>query len=92
MGNVKMGAAVMISSLTEGEESIHVHVQCELGFVLISGERDDSLQPACFDLRCKKQGESWMRKHDPPLQDGTAFQTKVTSVASGTQHGLMGLR
>ena len=43
MNNVKMGAAVMTSSLAEEDESIHIHVQCRHGFVLISGERDISL-------------------------------------------------
>ena len=39
----------------------HVHVQCKHGFVLISGLRDDSLQPVCHRPKCKVEGERWLR-------------------------------
>ena len=43
------------------DESIHVHVECKHGFALISGIRDDTLQPACFKENCRKQGEIWLQ-------------------------------
>ena len=53
-------------SVTRGSDNVcegdtHVHVQCKHGFVLISGERDDSLQPVCYRSKCKVEGERWLR-------------------------------
>ena len=43
------------------ETRTHVHVQCKHGFVLISGERDDTLKPVCYNSECKAEGERWLR-------------------------------
>ena len=38
-------------------EDVHVHVQCEHGVALISGVRDVTLQPACYEAKCTEEGE-----------------------------------
>ena len=38
-----------------------MHVECKHGFVLISGEHDTSLRPACVEAGCKEEGERWLR-------------------------------
>ena len=48
-------------SIDEGDEMVHVHVQCAHGFALISGIRDGTLKPACFLTECREEGESWLR-------------------------------
>ena len=40
---------------------MHVHVECKHGFALVSGMRDDTLQPACHRDKCKEDGEKWLR-------------------------------
>ena len=42
-------------------EEVHVHVECKHGFALISGTRDDTLQPACYKEKCKEDGERWLK-------------------------------
>ena len=40
----------------------NIHAECKHGFVLISGERDDTLQPGCSEV--KEEGESWLRSEE----------------------------
>ena len=53
-----MATMIGAAKVQVDDESIHVHVECKHGFALISGIRDDTLQPACFTEKCKQQGES----------------------------------
>ena len=39
----------------------HVHVQCQHGFVLISGLQDASIKPVCHRKQCKVEAERWLR-------------------------------
>ena len=43
-----------------GREGPHVHVQCEHGYVLISGTQDVNLQPECSKAECKAEGTQWL--------------------------------
>ena len=45
----------------KGPSEVHVHVECKHGFALVSGMRDDTLQPACYEEKCKEDGERWLR-------------------------------
>ena len=45
----------------KGPEEVHVHTECKHGFALISGTRDDTLRPACYEENCKEDGEKWLR-------------------------------
>ena len=57
----------------QGDKDVHVHVECEHGFVLISGERDDTLQPACFKVKCKAEGERWLKSQRLLPEPSTAL-------------------
>lgn len=62
----------------QGEEEGHVHVQCEHGFVLISGIRDNTLQPECSNVKYKAEGERWLRSQRLLPEPSTAlFVEKV---------------
>ena len=52
-------------------EEVHVHVECQHGFALITGEQDASLRPACVEAGCKEEGERWLRDKGlmPPAVD-----------------------
>ena len=52
--NAKQSDLVGAAKVQSDGEGIHVHVGCKHGFVLVSGERDDTLQPACFKEKCRK--------------------------------------
>ena len=61
-------------------EETHVHVQCEHGFVLISGIRDHTLQPACSKVKCKAEGGRWLRSQrllPEPMASTALFFEKV---------------
>ena len=73
------------SSINEGEEMVHVHVQCTHGFVLISGMRDATLQPACGLTKCMKEGKSWLRSQG--LIDPSAI-TAREGVVGGSERKL----
>ena len=61
ISNVEFSTLIGAAKVQIDEESIHVHVECKHDFSLISGIRDDTLQPACFKEKCKKQGEMWLQ-------------------------------
>ena len=66
------------STSCQGEEETHVHVQCEHGFVLISGIRDNTLQPVRSKVKCKAEGERWLRSQRLLPEPSTApFFEKV---------------
>ena len=52
-------ASCMDVAFTAGDT--HVYVECEHGFVLIRGIRDDTLQAVCSKVKCKAEGERWLR-------------------------------
>ena len=73
------------SSINEGEEMVHVHVQCTHGFVLISGMRDDTLQPACDLAKFRREGKSWLRSQG--LIDPSAITVRE-NVVGGSERKL----
>lgn len=66
------------------DESIHVHVECKHGFALISGIRDDTLQPACFEEKCKKQGERWLQSQGLMASDEVGSVGAAVTVSNKT--------
>ena len=57
----------------QGREGPHVHVQCEHGYVLISGIKDITLQPECSKVKCKAEGERWLRSQRLLPEPSTAL-------------------
>ena len=70
------------SSTEDGEEKVHISVQCKHGFSLISGERDFSLKPACFEKACIAEGRRWLQMEGvlDPKRNGEIFEATVGAI------------
>ena len=70
-------------------ESVHVHVECRHGFVLISGERDETLQPVCYRKQCKEQGTSWLEGHVQAVQQFGQSAVVARGASVGAQEDML---
>ena len=63
----------------DSEENVHVHFQCKHGTVLISGLRDCTFQPICYNAKCIENGRSWLEDEGlvDPLQRGAKQTNQV---------------
>ena len=55
-----------------------VHVECEHGFVLISGMPDETLQPMCYKKKCKQQCSEWFESHKRQCASWSVGQAQET--------------
>ena len=63
-------------------EETHIHVECKHGFALISGTRDDTLQPACYEKKCKEDGERWLKSEGLVAQSNAGAEGRAASESS----------
>ena len=72
-GNCERPHSASSLDVTFTEGDTHVYVECEHGFVLISGMKDETLKPICSKVKCKAEGERWLRSQNLLPEPSTAL-------------------